>query len=369
VRLLKQNPVAATTTMVTTVAPVVAAAEAWNRSDPDRARVYDDVPDYVKNTGLVVVTPWAGSDNRGERPNYLWIPTGIVTPFVLGIRESMRNVPGLEPRAEGTTPESDAERWAGTLNDVLQVFNPVRGDTAGSLASNLVPPIVKQAVELSNNRDLYRGMPIMSDVADERASAASKTIASGARSVGRVVGSDFLQEVRPSGVEHLVRSLPAYGDIVTGASDMVAPSGYKQAEDRPVANEPFLGGVGARFVRDTGGQSLQDAEADRLGPGVRAVLEEAGLPPSTIGTVGSRYQNGPLTREEQLAWQEATNAEAERFVSAARRDARWRQPATREDAIRDAMTKARDAGAKRARLPGSSEIQRRIRDEERMRVG
>jgi hypothetical protein len=361
-RLFKQNPVAATAAITATVAPVMLLAEAWNRSDPDRARTYDDIPQYIKDTGLVVVTGGSGSDNRGERPRYVWIPTGLTTPFVIGMRKAMENVPGLEP-----TAGRGEEGWADLLGTVIQTFNPLKGDSFGAAASNLIPQGVKQIAELSQNKDFFRGNPIATDNADERASAFSRTVAEGANAVGRFVGNDALQNLHPSQVEHVSRALPAYHDIVSGASDLISPSGYKRAEDRPVANEPFLGGIASRFVKDQGGAGLQRAQDDRIPENARAVLEEAGMRPEDIGTVPASYKSAPLTREEQVRWQEATNTMMARDLALARRDEKWRNPSTREQAVRDAMTRARTAAAERAlRNLNESEIQRRQRRDQAM---
>lgn len=373
-RLFKQNPVAAAATMTATVAPPMLLAEAWNRSDPQRAAVYDDVPQYLKDTGLVVVTPWAGSDSRGSRPNYIWIPTGMATPFVVGMRAAMENVPGLEPTAGrvGTSPDASAfEKWGSVLNTTVQMFSPVRGETASGQLSALVPQGVKQGIELGINRDLYRGTPIVTDNADERASSFSRGVAGVANAAGRAIGNDWLQERRPSEVEHLVQAFPAQSDIVSGASDMVAPSGYKQAENRPIQNEPFVGGIASRFDRDTGGANLQRAQDARLPDSIRPVLEQAGMRPSDVGTVPASYKQAPLTRDEQLRWQNLTNSLMTREVLAATRSPEWRERgANKEQLVRDAMAKAREDAAARAlsRLD-DREIERRKRTDASRKAG
>jgi hypothetical protein len=374
VRLFRDNPVAATASIAATVGPAMLLAEAWNRSDPERAQIYDDVPQYLKDSGFVVVTPWAGSDARGDRPSYIWIPTGVQTPFVVGMRAAMQNLPGLEPTegAVGSSASaSSVEKWGDVLARTAQVFSPLRGESAAGALSSFVPQGVKQAIELGINRDLYRGNPIVTEAADERASAFSQTIASGANALGRGIGNDWLQEVRPSGVEHLVRALPAQSDIITGASDLVAPSGYKRAEDRPVANEPFVGGLASRFDRDTGGANLQRAQDEALPENVRSVFEQAGMRPSDMGTVPASYKGAPLTRDEQERWQQATNAMMSREVLAATRSQEWRaRDADKQQLVRDAMARARQAAAERAlRRLTDQEIERRMRTDAARKAG
>jgi cyclophilin family peptidyl-prolyl cis-trans isomerase len=252
---------------------------------------------------------------------------------------------------------------------VIQSFSPLRGDSFGAAASNLIPQGIKQGLELSGNRDFFRGNPIASDNADERASAFSRGVAGAANAAGRAVGSDFLQNVRPSQAEHLVNALPAYGDIVKGASDMLAPSGFKQAEDRPIQNEPFVGGIAQRFIRDTGGANLTRAQDAALSDSVRSLLQDAGMRPGAVDlSLPSEYKNAPLTREEQLRWQSVFNSELNRSVGMARRSDEWRNPATREKAVREAIAAARQQAAERARLPNEQQLENRIRRQQSMKA-
>ena len=63
---------------------------------------------------------------------------------------------------------------------------------------------------------------------------------------------------------------------------------------------------------------------------------------------------GPLTRGEQLAWQQATNDLLEQYVADAASSSEWDDPTTREAAVSQAMTKARAEAAKQAELPSRS---------------
>ncbi len=342
-RTFRDHPTSATATFATVVGLPVIAAEAYNRSDPERARAYDDVPQYLKDQGIVVMLPWAGSDARGERPNYAWLPLGMGAPVAVAIREAMRDAPFLEPAAPRSDLASDAgevERWAGVAAQVFSVFSPIKGDSASSVASSLVPPGAKQAVELGANKNLYTGGQIASDAADERASAAARGAAGLANEAGRALGSDVLQEVRPSQVDYLGRQLPAYGDVITGVSDLVAPSAAKQAEDRPVQNAPVAGALAGRLVRDTGGEALERARNDMLSPTVRDGLATAGLRPSDVTPVRASIQDVPLTRDEQAAFQTLFNEYLTDEMGRAMGRATWG-----EDAAQQAIGRARQKAA------------------------
>lgn len=354
-RTFRDHRAAATTTAAATLGPLMLVTELYNRETPERAEAYSDVPSYVKDSGIVMMMPWAGSDARGERPNYLWIPTGMVTPFVMAAREAMANVPGLEPvQGEGLSE---------TAISLLTMFSPVKGENLSSLAATVVPPIAKQGIELGTNKSTFTGGTIATDSADERASAFGQAVAGGVNRVGQMVGSDSLQEVRPSQVDYLTRQLPAYGDLIQGVSNDMAPSSRRQDESRSIQNLPVLGQSAGRIVRDTGGANLERAQEAMLTDGIREVLQDAGMRPSDVAAVPSRYKGAPLTRDEQLRWQEVTNTLLERKITQATRTGEWRaRGANREQIVRDAIAEARDEAAARVlRRLTDQEIERRKR--------
>src|SRR4030095_12064017 len=72
----KDDPKGALAAYLTLVAMPTLASEAWNRSDPERAAAYEDIPQYVKDRGVVIMKPdpWLPPDKRGNRlPNYVHI--------------------------------------------------------------------------------------------------------------------------------------------------------------------------------------------------------------------------------------------------------------------------------------------------------
>lgn len=298
-------------TMVAATAPFVLAAEAWNRSDPERAAAYDDVSQSVKNSGLVVMMPWAGSDSRGSRPNYWVIPSGMNGPFIVAMREAARKLPGLPDAAPmvGTQEDdSEATRWGGVLEAALQQFSPLKGDSPAQIVASLVPPGLKQGTELYTNKNLYSGSPIQSARNDESATAVAQGAAGIVNRVGRAAGSDLLQNFKPSQADYLIRQAPAYGDLITGASEQAVPSARRQSEDRPVQNAPFVGGMASRIIKDQGGANLQRAQGEAMADDVRAALEEANLSPGDVSLrVPSSVNGKTLTRDEQLEAQNAFN--------------------------------------------------------------
>lgn len=367
-RTFKQNPAAATAAVATVVGLPVMLAEAWNNSDPGRAADYGDVPDYLKRTGIVLMLPGVeGVSERGDRlPNYLWIPVGQAGALVQAARQTAQDAVAGKPGADLSSPQG----WAEIGAEVAGIFSPIRGDSASSVVSSVLPPGLGTAAELAANRDLFRGSTIATDRRDESASALSQ---GSARAFSAVTGA----ESRPSQWEYAYRDLGGIGaTLATTASNMVAEAtGARQPKDesRPLQSPPIVGGLTGRIVRDAGGQRLEDATEDavRVPSGVRDALAEAGMRREQITRVPSSYRGASLTRDEQERWQEATNSLIERKVAQARRSSEWRaRGADRQRIIQEAVTEARNEAAERAlRRLNEAEIERRKQREERRKAG
>jgi len=361
-RTFRDHPGMASAAVLGAVVPAVAASEAWNRSDPQRAAAYDDVPQYLKDNGIVAMLPWAGSDQRGNRPNYLWIPAQIDAPFIIAAREAMTRVPGLSDAAARGGITSDPERWARAFGAITSSLSPLSVEAPGTFLGSFAPPIVKQGYELATNTDLYRGTSISSQYADDRASALSKAAAAGVQGLGQATGSQMLQNVRPSQAEYLMRQVPAYGDVLTGVSDILAPSPYKQLEQRPIQNEPFAGGIVGRFIRDTGGEDLRRVQAQAWTPLARSMVAEAGLRPDQVDlTAALDISKMPLSRDEQLDFQNGFNDNLDPMLERIHNSLAWdRYPERRAEMVRMALTAAR-ARASSVVLRGIPTVERTAR--------
>jgi hypothetical protein len=257
-RLAQQNPAAFSAAVATGVGLPAMLADAWNRSDPQRAQDYQDVPDSVKNGGIVWMLPAElgveGSTALLERkPNYLFVPLGSFAFAARMAREGLAladPLTGLEPTPDQpgrdtSTVGGAAMRAAELGGSLLAMFSPVKGENLGSTVASLIPPVASEAIEvLGVNKDLYRGNTIATERADERASTLSKGIASG---LNTLFSTD---QARASQVEHVIQGVAGYpGQLARGASDL----GRDRGETRPVQDLPVVGGLTSRIIRDAGG--------------------------------------------------------------------------------------------------------------------
>lgn len=362
-RRWNKSPAAYTAALMTTVGIPAILAEAWNRSDPDRAENYANRSDYLKNTGIVIEAPVLphGTDRMGEDvPNFVYIPIrghAFILPLVreaLGLADKQTGL--INPDTSRIASPSDLEHWARIGASVLGSFSPIRGDDATAVAGGLVPVGMRDIIEQGTNTDLYSGLPIRTDRADENASSLSAGIASG---VNAATGSEW----RPSAVEHEVTGPLGYpGRVAAAASDLA--TGRWRPESHPLQDIPVLGGLINRFVRDTGGQMLQNEKHSMLTSEILQTLHDAGMTSGDMLAVPSRYQNAPLTRKEQLQWQRAYNGEVRQAAQDARDNRKWDAPETRKQAVEDAFSRAKQVAFKDAVGLSSSDIRDRIEREQ-----
>jgi len=172
----KGNRMATATSIMTLVALPKLVAEAWNQSQfPDE---YAEVPDYIKNSSLVIMlgrNPDQANGTPGA-PRFLYAPVpqevqGLTSLLTAGMNtEIARNASlaggnALRARA-GMTPvegpdegKIPPESWSKVLLDMLSSLNPLQG--VGMVP---LPPVAKALIENQTNYDTFRGQQIVPDV-------------------------------------------------------------------------------------------------------------------------------------------------------------------------------------------------------------
>lgn len=352
VRAVAENPRgAALTALGLLVAPTV-AAEAWNNADPQRAKDYADVPNYLKDQGIVIMLPTeAPVDERGERrPQFVHIRMRDYAPFTNLIKEVANRVVGGDPRG-----------WGGILWGSVTQAAPVNG------IESLVPPGVSTGVQLAADRDLYRGRDIATRTGDEDAAALSKGVAAAINAAAAATGR--YPNVRPSQVDFAARSLGGgVAGSVLAASDAVSGSPRRSGtpQDTPVA-----GGFVSRLVRGDVGQEAQDARDQRLSGESMRALYDAGLKPD-VSSVKGEIDGARLTRGEQAAYQRLANEHVETAILRVSTKARWdtADQATKEQMLREAVAAAHEkAKDQMIKEIGRAEVRARARDERDRKAG
>ena len=295
-RAFAENPRGFAATAMGMLAAPTVAMEAWNRSDPQRAKDYEDVPQYVKDAGLVFMLPGAESvDEKGNRkPQYLFLPTREYSPFVVLTREAAGRAMGQDPRA-----------WDELLTGTLKSVSPIQGESGAEMISTGVPLGVSTGMQLATDRDWFRNRRIVSEQADEQSAALSKGIASALQSMGI--------EARPSAVEFGIRDIGAgVGASALAASDMLTG---KPRRDEQLQSTPGVGGLIGRFVQGRTGERLSDALEQPVPPEIARALKDADVPVPTIPpTISVRNQaTGDMSPPIEL--RQAERVEYQRLMS------------------------------------------------------
>lgn len=337
-RAFKENPKGFIASTAALLAGPTLTAEAWNRSDPQRAKDYDDVPQYLKDQGIVIMLPGeAPKDAAGNRkPQFVHIRLREYAPFAILAREAAQRAIGDDPRS-----------WGDMIKGVLGSVSPIQGNNAADTLSSFSPLGVSTGLQLTTNQDYFRGGQIATQRADERASALSKAIAD---------ASGF----RPSQVEFAARDV---GSGVAGAVLAASDLAMGQQKDTGTPQGlPGVGGLYGRFVKGTTGNRLDKARNNLLSDANKSALKTAGVT-LNLAPVGNTVEGVPLLMVEEEKYQTLVNRYTDEAVKKALSVKSWGKlnPDQRTEVVKDLVQAARDrAGAEVLKSIGSPEIKKRL---------
>lgn len=290
-RMMRANPVAALASIGVAVSLPVIFSELWNRQNPEMAEAYNNVPDYIKDRGIIFMMPGIkGQDAQGNpRPNYALFPIREYAPFMIMTRAIANRVLG------GTTSERDIWGYAGAMG---AGSSPISANNPEDAVSFLIPPGFSTVMQIINNRDWFRGQNVRTKFADEQASNISKYLAGALQERG--------VNIAPSQIEFVSKDL--FGGLAAmahGASNLTP--GTPNRGD--VNSRPILGGLTKRFLGDAIGGELRRTQGTGgvKDPAVLALFRKAGYelndPPFDLPYSGMEGARIPLTRAEQLEFQ------------------------------------------------------------------
>jgi len=355
-RSFRGNPQAFAKTMLSLIGAPTIAAEAWNRSDPQRARDYKDVPQNVKDQGIVVMLPGqAPVDKQGNRhPQYAFINLRNFAPMAVMARTAAETVAGDQHRT-----------WQELLGSVAAGASPFQASNVADLASSFQLPVpgATSAAQLALNHDLYRNRAIVTERNDQNASALSKNLTPFLQSVVDTAAPTSGTVVRPSAVDFAIRdTLAGVGNSILGASDVLSPS-QSTFQRTGVTGVPVVGGLAGRFVRNYGGQSLEDARNQATSPEAQRILRSGGLGTYAPAAVGTTAQGVPLLQAEQVDYQNRANQYFDQGMRALEQTPGWKSSNAeqRKTLVTEVLSNAHDRAG--------TEVLRQIpTDERRQRV-
>jgi len=284
------------------IAPAL-ATEVWNNWDSQRARDYADVPQYMKDQGLVIMLdrnlfPPVKDDQGNDHPQFFHFRYRQFAPFSNLTREFLQ-------RTVYAGSPSDAYRrsWGeALLSGGLSPTLPVSTNSWTDFAMNFVPPGISTTIQLGTNYDTFRDSRIESHKSDDRASPLSKGLAA-------TFGG------RPSQWQF------GTSDVGTGYAGMLHGASQVFADEPPKgpSSTPFVGGLTGRWVKGSIGGGAEYATDNLLTPSAESLLTRNKVKwrPSIADPEVEGVQ---LTRQEQARYQLRLNSATDNAIQRYFRD-------------------------------------------------
>lgn len=150
-RGLKDRPLQTASKIAVSAMFPVAVATAWNLSDPDRKKAYEDIPEYEKENNIIIIPPHPTQDENGKW-NVIKVPLSQEINNIVSLaRKPIEQAHGLDPVKFGDF----ASALLGTVSPIAP--------TKGAILSTLTPQALKPTIEGATNTNLFTGYPQVSD--------------------------------------------------------------------------------------------------------------------------------------------------------------------------------------------------------------
>lgn len=232
VRNVKDRPAQTGLQLATTVFTPIAAATAWNLSDPTRKAAYEDVQDYEKENNIIIVPPNPQKDASG-RWNVIKVPLpqGISNLGNL-VRRPLEQANGLDP-----------VKFKEIAGQLLQAGTSLDLANPRQLVSQTTPQFIKPAVETITNTNLFTGRQIVPEY--QKNLPPEEQVSPYTSGTARAVGK--LTNLSPRVIEN------AAGTIAGGVGRQVL-----NTSDR------FLNKAGLIPEEQIGGQAVEASIANRF---------------------------------------------------------------------------------------------------------
>lgn len=324
-RTMRENPKAFLGVAVATLAAPTVAAEAWNNMTPERAKNYADVPNYYKNTGLVIMTDESSKDAQGNtKPYFIYIPLRSYAPFVVATRAIANTVMQKEknPQEGWGSLLAHALLPTGSANDIFAL--------SSAFAPSVPLPfgnLFEWYTAAKTGKDLQTGADIVTKKRNEEAGSIARGVAGTIDTASRAFGGRA--NASPAAVQYVENTLG-------GPGRALGAIGQPQGSGQPLIP----------FSKNATGQNLINAQAQRVGPNLGKMLDEGGIPDEA--NVRNTIKNLPLNQQEQAELQTMTNQALEKTATGFMADPRYaRLPqAEKAKAIKKILDLKRQAVAK-----------------------
>lgn len=218
----------------------VAMATAWNLSDEERKRAYEDIPDFEKENNLIILSPNPVQDASG-RYSAIKIPLPPGLGRLAGLmRRPMEQMAGLDP-----------VRFGQVSNSLLGAVSPV-DLSSRSFTSNATPQAFKPALEALVNRNFFTSQ----DIVPPNLRRLDPTLQKDRNTSATAVWAGQQMGVSPMKIDHLIKGyLGGVGSQATNLLDRAAAAATPDDNDR-VGGRSIAEDVRRRLFSSAGGETL-----------------------------------------------------------------------------------------------------------------
>lgn len=161
-RNASERPVSFAAKTTALVGVPTAATTIWNTSDPDRKAIYDTIPDYVKDTNFIVITPEAKWNEKTKKWDGVWMmkkPPGF-KEFAEPVRKF------IEYKADDPNADLSSflrDEGGSVAADFAGAMQPIDFSSPNKFLSSVTPQLLKPTAEAILNKNFFQGTDIVPD--------------------------------------------------------------------------------------------------------------------------------------------------------------------------------------------------------------
>lgn len=240
IRNLKNKPVKTSAKIAATLMMPTAVATYWNLSDPERRKIYEDIPDYEKENNIIIIPPGAQKDENGR-----W------EVFKIPLQPGIGEFAGMVRRPIEASQGLDEIQFAEAASSLLRTVQPVDLQNPGS---TLVPQAIKPTVQSATNQNLFTGFPIvpesMQDLPNEQ--QVKDNTSGTAEGIANVLGTSPIKTE-----QFITDTTGTVGRQALNAADRIGVQAGLLEEDQ-VGGQSIREGIERGFTSAAGGASQNE---------------------------------------------------------------------------------------------------------------
>lgn len=258
---MSERPGRTSAMVATSLFMPVAAATAWNMSDPERRKIYmgdpsipgSGIEEFEKEGNIILIPPGAKQDEQGRWEVYkIPMPAGL-SSLTIPIRRALESMSGSDPVGFGDI----AQGLIGAVSPVNVDFNSEApfAEKASRAVANLVPQAIKPTIEAVTNTNLFTGRKqVPASMENLPPELQVRDYTSG---LARILGGAM--NASPIKVEEFVKG--TFGQVGSQALNLAdsALAGAGVIPKSQIGGESIAGNFTRRFKRAYGG--AQDNKA------------------------------------------------------------------------------------------------------------